>query len=108
MIVREFLFYRFEKKGFYSDRGMSSERGAPCGTRGDFCYCAQVPPRSLASGPSETPPRTTPTVLWVDRVDGMGGSMDENFKFGFIGLFAVLLYGSLREGAPAERVREPA
>ena len=31
--VRKNSFYKFEKKGFLSDSGMSSERGEPCGTR---------------------------------------------------------------------------
>ena len=37
----------------------------------------------------------------------MAGRRGECFKLGFIGEFEVLLYGSLREGAPAERVEEP-
>ena len=92
-IVRKILFYRFEKKGFCSDKGMWGERGKPCGTRDNLTTALkhphpssrQVPPRPCRGRPPRSRAASGGHRGIVFRFGFADGFY--NFKLGFVGEF---------------------
>ena len=101
--VKNFFFYRFEKKGFCNDSGMSCERGEPCGTRGILTTALKCP-HVLSRREPPRPRRGRPPRF----PRGWGGwwgeffSMDEGFKFGFVERFRYT-FGDVATMAPSGR-----